>query len=344
MPGRRYAAGGPYRYGFNGKENDNEVKGEGNQHDYGMRIYDPRLGRFLSCDPLYSSFPWNSCYAYAENEPISNIDFDGLEREKSNSAFSLVGQGIRQGWRETKSLTRRLFSRETFAEAKSTAKDVLGTMKGDPNAIRSFNKRMLNFSMGINNTIQHYTTQPVMWSLDIPNRSRKENLIGLGYGLWKGFELYVMAKAPEVLGSEEASTIFNRLSSSASAATEGNMIIKRAIEGGARIVIATGDEALLMRALNKQAGIRWIGNGVADIQISKGASRAAILEEAIHYEQYLKYGEEYMHEISNMHKMEIEAKDRLLEIGKKEKWPTAEMDQIKAERASHEKELKQVSK
>src|SRR4249919_2797107 len=36
-----------YRYGFNGKENDNEVKGQGDQQDYGMRIYDSRLGRFL---------------------------------------------------------------------------------------------------------------------------------------------------------------------------------------------------------------------------------------------------------------------------------------------------------
>jgi hypothetical protein len=32
MPGRTYSAqGGVYRYGFNGKENDNEVKGTGNQ-------------------------------------------------------------------------------------------------------------------------------------------------------------------------------------------------------------------------------------------------------------------------------------------------------------------------
>jgi hypothetical protein len=43
MPGRSYAVNAGYRYGFNGKENDNEVKGEGNQQDYGMRIYDPRL-------------------------------------------------------------------------------------------------------------------------------------------------------------------------------------------------------------------------------------------------------------------------------------------------------------
>src|SRR5690606_17172303 len=50
MPGRKYSAGS-YRYGFNGKENDNDVKGEGNQQDYGMRVYDPRLGKFLSVDP-----------------------------------------------------------------------------------------------------------------------------------------------------------------------------------------------------------------------------------------------------------------------------------------------------
>lgn len=80
MPGRKFTAGTQYRYGFNGKENDNEVKGEGNQQDYGMRIYDPRLGRFLSVDPLTNEFPWNSTYAFAENQPIWAIDLDGLER------------------------------------------------------------------------------------------------------------------------------------------------------------------------------------------------------------------------------------------------------------------------
>jgi hypothetical protein len=36
MPGRKYSAVNQYRYGFNGKENDNEVKGDGNQQDYGL--------------------------------------------------------------------------------------------------------------------------------------------------------------------------------------------------------------------------------------------------------------------------------------------------------------------
>ncbi len=61
QPGRTFNAGA-CRYGFNGKENDNEVKGEGNQQDYGMRIYDPRLVRFLSVDPLKADYPWNSPY------------------------------------------------------------------------------------------------------------------------------------------------------------------------------------------------------------------------------------------------------------------------------------------
>jgi RHS repeat-associated protein len=70
---------GAYRYGFNGKENDNEVKGNGNQQDYGMRIYDPRLGRFLSVDPLAPEYPWYTPYQFAGNKPIWAIDLDGLE-------------------------------------------------------------------------------------------------------------------------------------------------------------------------------------------------------------------------------------------------------------------------
>jgi len=68
-----------YRYGFNGKEQDNEVSGDGNQYDYGFRIYNPRLGRFLSVDPLTSSYPMITPYQFASNKPIVAVDLDGLE-------------------------------------------------------------------------------------------------------------------------------------------------------------------------------------------------------------------------------------------------------------------------
>ena len=88
MPGRKYSAGTQYRYGFNGKENDNEVKGEGNQQDYGMRVYDPRLGKFLSVDPKAELEPgWTPYRAFYDN-PIKYIDPDGQLEYESAEAFA----------------------------------------------------------------------------------------------------------------------------------------------------------------------------------------------------------------------------------------------------------------
>ncbi|RYG11441.1 MAG: hypothetical protein EOO07_20600, partial [Chitinophagaceae bacterium] len=82
MPGRKYSAANRYRYGFNGKENDNEIAGAGNQYDYGFRIYNSRIGRFLSQDPLTNKFPDLSSYQYSSNRPVDGIDIDGLEWKK----------------------------------------------------------------------------------------------------------------------------------------------------------------------------------------------------------------------------------------------------------------------
>lgn len=79
MSGRKYTAGSAYRYGFNGKEKSDEVYGEGNVYDYGFRIYNPRIGKFLSVDPLFKSYPWYTPYQFAGNTPIQAIDLDGLE-------------------------------------------------------------------------------------------------------------------------------------------------------------------------------------------------------------------------------------------------------------------------
>ncbi len=77
MPGRSYNAGSGYRYGFNGKENDKDIS-EGGQ-DYGMRISDNRLGKFLSTDPITAKYPELTPYQFASNRPIDGIDEDGLE-------------------------------------------------------------------------------------------------------------------------------------------------------------------------------------------------------------------------------------------------------------------------
>lgn len=65
------------RYGYNGKEKDNEMKGNNNSLDFGARIYDPRVSRFLSQDPLRKNFPSVSPFIYATNNPITYIDKNG---------------------------------------------------------------------------------------------------------------------------------------------------------------------------------------------------------------------------------------------------------------------------
>lgn len=76
MPGRNFSSNN-YRYGFNGKENDKDISEVG--QDFAGRIYDGRLGRWLSVDPLFTKFPSNSPYIFCLNSPLFLIDPDGRE-------------------------------------------------------------------------------------------------------------------------------------------------------------------------------------------------------------------------------------------------------------------------
>ncbi len=77
MPGRTFSATSAYRYGFNGKEQDSAVNGTGVDYDYGARIYDGRVGRWLNVDPQGKEYPGYSPYTYALNTPIQAKDPDG---------------------------------------------------------------------------------------------------------------------------------------------------------------------------------------------------------------------------------------------------------------------------
>jgi len=83
QPGRSYTLSGDstYKYLFNGKYHDDNIYGKDNSYNYGARFYDPRLGRFMSTDPLYKKFPELSTYQFASNTPIQASDLDGKEAD-----------------------------------------------------------------------------------------------------------------------------------------------------------------------------------------------------------------------------------------------------------------------
>jgi RHS repeat-associated protein len=84
-----------YRYGFQGQERDDEVKGEGNSYNYTFRMHDPRLGRFFAEDPLAPKYPWYTPYQVAGNSVIMSSELEGLEPEVENGI--LVGYTIQKG-------------------------------------------------------------------------------------------------------------------------------------------------------------------------------------------------------------------------------------------------------
>jgi len=145
QPDRSYSLGS-YRYGFNGKENDNEVKGEGNQQDYGMRIYDPRLGRFLSVDPLASQFADQGTFNFAIDNPITFIDFAGGSGElpdpptKTRSYIrvkyktEIPTQSLKQGQQPSKFVTFASRGFQLFkmvAGSSSVIRNILKPANGD---------------------------------------------------------------------------------------------------------------------------------------------------------------------------------------------------------------------
>jgi len=79
----RHGQSDSYRYGFQGQEKDDEIKGEGNSLNYTFRMHDPRIGRFFAVDPLTAKYPYYSPYQFSGNRVIDMVELEGLEPKKA---------------------------------------------------------------------------------------------------------------------------------------------------------------------------------------------------------------------------------------------------------------------
>ena len=82
-----------YRYGFQGQEQDDEVKGTGKAVNYTYRRHDPRIGRFFAMDPLSEKYAYYSSYQFSGNKLINSVELEGLEEFNVSTKFSLFLNG-----------------------------------------------------------------------------------------------------------------------------------------------------------------------------------------------------------------------------------------------------------
>jgi RHS repeat-associated protein len=134
-------------YGFNGKEKDDEWSSvTGADFNYGSRIYDARIGKFLSVDPLSKNFPAFSPYLFACNMPISASDLDGEEyviRIYSPVVTEKIQNAVKSGDVQT-TLTKiqwclsnkfeNDFAKNTYTNLNIPDNNYVASMYFDPNA------------------------------------------------------------------------------------------------------------------------------------------------------------------------------------------------------------------
>ncbi|MGV3599176.1 MAG: RHS repeat domain-containing protein, partial [Bacteroidota bacterium] len=100
-----------YRFGFNGQEKDDEVKGSGNSIAYEARILDTRLGRWMSVDMEAERGLEFTPYNFGLNNPLYYSDPDGNWVEVTTTKYYRAKDGslkVKKWW--------NIFKRTVFKE------------------------------------------------------------------------------------------------------------------------------------------------------------------------------------------------------------------------------------
>ena len=85
--GTRVSSGDPERYGFTGREHDDET----GLIYFRARHYDPALGQFIQRDPIGFAAGDLNLYTYVENDPYNYSDPSGLSSSKEYSKLARKG-------------------------------------------------------------------------------------------------------------------------------------------------------------------------------------------------------------------------------------------------------------
>jgi len=171
-----------YTYGFNGKEIDNSFGASSVVYDYGFRIYNPRIGKFLSFDPLTKSYPMLTPYQFASNRPIDGIDLDGLEYLRADESRIKMYGGKAHINLENFNVNTRIAWKSRDALGNWPSGNVgwptkIGELK-HPNLPKYPDPIELNGSNDPNSVLgQHNVQNPIAKSTGLPDRRYKERTV-----------------------------------------------------------------------------------------------------------------------------------------------------------------------
>jgi RHS repeat-associated protein len=146
LPGR-HANTSDYRYGFQGQEMDNEIKGEGNSLNYTFRMHDPRVGRFFAVDPLTKKYPDYSPYSFGGNKVIAYTELEGEEEvsyveklDYNGNAFDYliavpnaaitINNSVNVIWNSGVATVKKIYHDGIFGYGEAVAQEAVATGEG----------------------------------------------------------------------------------------------------------------------------------------------------------------------------------------------------------------------
>jgi RHS repeat-associated protein len=190
LPGRNYSSS-TYAFGFNGMRKDDEIHGAtGTSYDFGARLYDPRVGRWLSLDPLAKKYPNVSPYVFAEGNPIYFNDPTGKDAE-----VTIVGNTI-----TIRAVINIYGSGATAAVASQMQSDIMGAWSTNGGKAWTYTDPGTGsvYNVKFDVTVQLYKGQEGIDPFVIPeswNPSNTENFIEVGDDVGRSY----------VMGGDEGS-------------------------------------------------------------------------------------------------------------------------------------------
>jgi len=132
----RHESSNEYRYGFQGQEKDDEIKGEGNSLNYKYRMHDTRIGRFFAVDPLTSEYPHYTPYSFSGNKVIAFRELEGLEEFYSADGSHLGTVG--------NSTQKRVVNDDAVFEFYKAAESI--AMSAESTVAKYLSSSLLNFA------------------------------------------------------------------------------------------------------------------------------------------------------------------------------------------------------